>query len=127
MDGFQGFVRSLSDPFVYLGLLLVSAFAVKFRVANASSFIIWGCNAPLSFFCFFYWVYNSGGDKWALLTIVLEAFAFAQLGWIGCMVALYGVLLNSNLLKRIGFWVSVSSIALHGFFLGYINFFWSGS
>jgi hypothetical protein len=112
---------------VYLSLILVMLLAIKFKLARASHLVVGVCSVPLSFYCFFYWIYGAGGDRWAPAMLVIEALAFAQLGWLGGAIALLGALVKKELISKVGFWVSLVSVVLHGSFLGAITFLWDGS
>jgi hypothetical protein len=59
--------------------------------------------------------------------LVIEALAFAQLGWLGGAIALLGALVKKELISKVGFWVSLVSVVLHGSFLWAITFLWDGS
>lgn len=127
MDELKVFFRSLDASVVYLSLILVMLLAIKFKLARASYLVVGLCSIPLSFYCFFYWIYGAGGDRWAPAILVIEALAFAQLGWLGGGLFLLGVMLRKNYLAMLGLWVSIGSIAAHGIFLGSVLFFWDGS
>ncbi|OAJ50919.1 hypothetical protein [Pseudomonas marginalis] len=127
MDELKVFFRSLDAGVVYLSLILVMLLAIKIKLARVSYLVVGGCSVPLSFYCFFYWIYGAGGDMWAPVMLVIEALAFAQLGWLGGILFLLGVVLKKDYLKMCGLWVSISSIVAHGLFLGNIIFLWDGS
>lgn len=127
MDELKVFFRSLDAGVVYLSLILVMLLAMKLKLARASYLIVGLCSVPLSFYCFFYWIYATGGDRWTPVILVIDALAFAQLGWMGGVIFLLGVLLRKDYLEVLGLWVSIASIAAHGVFLGSIFFFWDGS
>lgn len=127
MDELKVFFRSLDAGAVYLSLILIMLLAMKLKLARVSYLVVWLCSIPLSFYCFFYWIYATGGDRWAPAIIAIDALAFAQLGWLGGGIFLLGMLLRKNALKMLGLWVSIGSIAAHGIFLGSILFSWDGS
>lgn len=127
MDELKVLFSGLDGGIVYLGLLLAGWVAVKFRPANAGSLFIWCCSVPLTIFCYVVWLYASGGDKWGPAMLLIEALALAQLGWLGGGLALVGVLIKADILKKAALWVSIGSVTCHGLFLASIYAFGYGS
>ncbi|MDO7929143.1 hypothetical protein Q6A51_20365 [Pseudomonas sp. KFB-139] len=115
MDGLKIFLAGL-DGYIYLGLLLSTFIAIKFKPEHAASLFIWGCSVPLSAFCYLVWVHAVGGG-WNFVMFLVEVFAFSQAGWLGGALALVGRLRNIKSIKKTGLWVSVVSVVFHGLFL----------
>ncbi|MBX8495095.1 hypothetical protein [Pseudomonas cichorii] len=115
MDGLKIFLAGL-DGYIYLGLLLSTFIAIKFKPEHAASLFIWGCSIPLSAFCYLVWVHAVGGS-WNFVMFLVEVFAFSQAGWLGGALALTGSLNNIRYIKKAGLWVSMVSVIFHGLFL----------
>lgn len=115
MDGLKIFFAGL-DGYIYLGLLLSTFIAIKFKPEHAASLFIWGCSIPLSAFCYLLWIHGSGGG-WNLVVFLVVMFAFSQVGWLGGALAVFGKLINARYLKKAGLWVSIVSVTSHGLFL----------
>lgn len=115
MDGLKIFLAGL-DGYIYLGLLLSTFIAIKFKPEHAASLFIWGCSVPLSAFCYLVWVHAVGGS-WNFVTLLIEIFAFSQAGWLGGALAFVGRLNNMKSIKKAGLWVSIVSVVFHGLFL----------
>ncbi len=115
MDEFKVFFAGL-DVYIYLGLLLLTFIAIKYKPEHAASLFIWGCSIPLSAFCYLLWVHGSGGG-WNLVAFLVVMFAFSQIGWFGGALAIFGKLINARYLKKTGLWISIVSVISHGLFL----------
>ncbi|MBX8485237.1 hypothetical protein [Pseudomonas cichorii] len=115
MDGLKIFLAGL-DGYIYLGLLLSTFIAIKFKPEHAASLFIWGCSIPLSAFCYLLWIHGSGGG-WNLVVFLVEVFAFSQVGWLGGALAFFGWLVSASYLKKSGLWISMVSVVSHGLFL----------
>ncbi|RMQ40632.1 hypothetical protein ALQ04_03360 [Pseudomonas cichorii] len=115
MDEFRIFLAGL-DIYIYLGLLLSTFMAIKYKPQHAASLFIWGCSVPLSAFCYLVWVYGIGGS-WNFVTFLIENFAFSQAGWLGGALAFFGWLVSARYLKKIGLWIARVSVVSHGLFL----------
>ncbi|MBX8502008.1 hypothetical protein K5D34_07270 [Pseudomonas cichorii] len=115
MDEFKVLFAGL-DVYIYLGLLLLTFIAIKYKSEYAASLFIGCCSIPLSAFCYLLWVHGSGGG-WNLVTFLVVMFAFSQVGWLGGALAIFGKLINARYLKKAGLWVSIVSVISHGLFL----------
>ena len=107
---------------VYVGILLASLTLLTYRPTNAASLFVWGCSMPLTIFSYLVWIYGGGGDHWTLQMLVIQLLALAQIGWLGGLLALSGLISQWRTLKRAGSAISIASVALHGVFLGGVVF-----
>ncbi|MGX9568168.1 hypothetical protein [Pseudomonas viciae] len=123
------FVSLLGE--IYLGLLLaiplLSVMALKIKPSKVASLFIGGFSLPLSLFCYVVWVYASGPEDWSWVNFLFDLLAFAQIGWLGGALALVGVLIKVNVLKKAGLWVSIGSVVFHGLFLSLMCISGAGS
>ncbi|WP_247263468.1 MULTISPECIES: hypothetical protein [Pseudomonas] len=127
MAELKAFFVSLNIGIVYLVLLLGGGVAMRLKPSNAASLFIWCCSLPVTVYCYVVWIYASGGANWSPLMFVVNALALSQVGWLGGALALAGVLIKADFLKKVGLWVSICSVAFYGLFLTLILTFGYGS
>ncbi|OOG80816.1 hypothetical protein B0E42_26200 [Pseudomonas sp. A25(2017)] len=124
------FLESLIGE-IYLGLLLVSLLviliAMKVKSSKVASLFVWGFSIPLTFFCYVVWIYAGGPENRSWLLFIFELLAFSQIGWLGGALVLVGVLIKANVLKKVGVWLSIGSVAFHGVFIILMYISGSGS
>lgn len=116
------------DGFIFFVLVLFGFVFMRAKRKHAQSIFVWCVSFPLTIYCCFVWAYGRWGREWInFSTVVFEFLAYSQIGWLGSACALVGVLAKVDVVRKVGLWVSISSVVSHGLFLVLVLILGSGS
>jgi len=88
----------LYADFLFTLVWFFSTTLLKLRSRNAAILFIWGCSMLLTIYCYFLWIW--GRDlTFGMATSVVVLIAFAQIGWLGGWLALFGRLKSLAFLR----------------------------
>ncbi|MFZ6049646.1 hypothetical protein ACFW0H_26415 [Pseudomonas sp. CR3202] len=125
--GIQDFLRGVDVWYLYV--LIVFAFVFSWVVRRKIDFaaFVLVLNFPLSACCYFYFSFGVGPKEIGLVTVLMNLFAFAQIGWGGALVFLIGCFFKSNICFSLGVVLSVVSVGGHALFVLLLLLFGAGS